>query len=101
VLQHGSLPLAGDLTRILQVLAFPDEDARQRAAGRLLARATTVETALGRTVTWEEAAAAFRSAFRRALSLDLEPASLTPAEVQRAEELAAQKYSHPDWTESK
>lgn len=101
VLQHGSLPLAGDLTRILQVLAFPDEDARQRAAGHLLERATTVETALGRAVTWEEAAAAFRSAFRRALSLDLEPAPLTPEEISRAEQLAEQKYSRPGWTENK
>lgn len=101
VLQHGSLPLTGDLTRILQALAFPDEASRQRAAGRLLERATTVETALGRVVTWDEAAAAFRSAFRNALSLDLEPAPLTEAESRRAEELAAQKYAHPDWTGSK
>lgn len=28
VLQHGSLPLSGDLTRILQVLVFPDEESR-------------------------------------------------------------------------
>ncbi len=28
VLQHGSLPLTGDLTRILQVLSFPDEESR-------------------------------------------------------------------------
>ena len=59
VLQHGSLPLAGDLTRIIQVLAFPDEASRSRAAERLLSRATTVETALGRSVSWEEAARAY------------------------------------------
>jgi lipoate-protein ligase A len=101
VLQHGSLPLTGDLTRILQALAFPDEASRQRAAGRLLERATTVETALGRVVTWDEAAAAFRSAFESVLSLNLEPASLTPQEISRAEQLAEQKYSRPDWTEDK
>ena len=48
VLQHGSLPLTGDLTRICQALVFDDESARAAAAQRLLARATTVESALGR-----------------------------------------------------
>ncbi len=101
VLQHGSLPLTGDLTRILQALHFPDEEARRRAGERLLARATTVETALGRRVTWEEAATVFESAFRSVLSLNLEPGLLSESEARRAEELAAQKYVHPDWTASK
>ncbi len=33
VLQHGSLPLTGDLTRICQALVFPDEAARAAAIG--------------------------------------------------------------------
>jgi lipoyl(octanoyl) transferase len=101
VLQHGSLPLTGDLSRILQVLVFPDETSRQHAAERLLARATTVESALGRIVTWGEAAAAFQSAFRSVLSLDLQPGYLTPGERQRAEQYMAEKYSHPSWTNNK
>jgi len=95
VLQHGSLPLAGDLTRITQVLAFPDEDSRSQAAGRLLSRATTVETALGRKVTWDEAAGAFLQAFTSVLALELQPGSLTPAESERAEKLARVKYGNP------
>jgi lipoyl(octanoyl) transferase len=97
VLQHGSLPLAGDLTRILQVLFFPDEQARARAAERLLQRATTVETALGRTISWDEAAQAFIAAFRSALALDLLSGELAASEKARAEELIAVKYAHPDW----
>ena len=92
VLQHGSLPLTGDLTRIIQVLAFPAEPARARAAARLLGRATTVETALGRKVTWDEAAGAFISAFTSVLALELQPGSLTASEKDRAEELARVKY---------
>ena len=93
ILQHGALPLSGDLTRILQVLVFPDEGARSRAASRLLERATTVETVLGRVVSWDEAARAFGSAFRSALTLDLQPGELSPQEVERAGQLAATKYS--------
>jgi len=99
VLQHGSLPLSGDLTRILQVLVYPDEVARSRAAKRLLARATTVGTALGRIPKWEEAVQAFSAAFQSVFDLDLLPADLTPREKIRAEELATIKYSHPEWTQ--
>ncbi|MBE3066565.1 MAG: lipoate--protein ligase family protein, partial [Chloroflexi bacterium] len=95
--QHGSLPLTGDLTRILQVLIFPDEDARARAASHLLERATTVETALGVVVSWNEAAQAYTAAFQSVLALDLQPGKLTPEEDARARELSASKYSHTDW----
>jgi len=98
VLQHGSLPLTGDLGRILQVLAFRDEASRSRAAARLLERATTVETALGRPVSWEQAAAACARAFRSVLGLKLQQGDLTSSERSRAEELERNKYAHPDWT---
>jgi lipoate-protein ligase A len=99
VLQHGSLPLTGDLTRILQVLVFPDEVFRTHAAERLLKRATTVENALGRVVSWDEAAQAYIAAFRSVLALDLQPGNLTPDEKNRTEELVRVKYGHLSWTE--
>ena len=99
VLQHGSIPLTGDLTRILQVLSFSAEEARTRAAERLLRRATTVETALEHKISWEEAARAIVSAFGSVLALNLQPGSLTPDEENRTEELVRVKYGHPSWTE--
>ncbi|MGC8855613.1 MAG: lipoate--protein ligase family protein [Anaerolineae bacterium] len=99
VLQHGSLPLTGDLTRITQALAFADENARQQAACRLLARATTVEAALGRAVAWETAAQAFVRAFETQLGLSFERGELSGSEIRRAEELIVEKYDHPAWTE--
>ena len=99
VLQHGSLPLTGDLTRILQVLAFPDEESRSRAADRLLRRAVTVETALNRKISWEEAARATITAFGSVLTLYLQPGDLTPEEKKHAKELARVKYGHSCWTE--
>ena len=99
VLQHGSLPLSGDLTRILQVLVFPDEVSRVQAAERLLRRAITVETALKRKVSWDEAAQAFIRAFGTVLDLNLRSGNLAPTEKNRAEELVKIKYEHPAWTE--
>ena len=99
VLQHGSLPLSGDLSRICQALTFPDEAAREDAIQRLLARATTVESVLGREVTWDTAAQAFVRAFETQLGLSFEEGNLSATELSRAEELVREKYAHPSWTE--
>ncbi len=96
VLQHGSFPLYGDLRRILEVLVYPDENARQQAGVRLLERATTVEAALGRRVSWDEAARAFVGAFTSVFNLEMLPSELTGMEKERAVELVQQKYSHPE-----
>ncbi|HJS21004.1 MAG TPA: lipoate--protein ligase family protein [Anaerolineales bacterium] len=99
VLQHGSLPLSGDLARICQVLVFEDESARENAAKRLLERASTVESALGRRVSWETAAQAFIHAFEAQLGLSLKRGELSESESKRTDELVKEKYDHPSWTE--
>lgn len=99
VLQHGSLPLTGDITRICQALVFENEAGREEASKRLFARAATVESALGRQVSWETAAQAFIHAFERQLGLKLERGELSRSESERTEELVQEKYDHPSWTE--
>jgi lipoate-protein ligase A len=99
VLQHGSLPLTGDLTRICQALVFETESAREEASERLLARAATVESVLGEEVSWETAAEAFIHAFESQLGLNLEQGELSESESGRTDELVKEKYDHPSWTE--
>jgi lipoate-protein ligase A len=99
ILQHGTLPLYGDLTRIITALNFKDQAASERAKDRLLAHATTVEWELGSTPTWEQAASAFKKAFADKLNLDLAPGDLTERENERAIELVNEKYANPTWTE--
>jgi len=98
VLQHGSLPLTGDLTRICQALRFEDESTREEASQRLLDRATTVESALGRAASWGEAAQAFVHAFEAQLGLSLKRGELSDSESRRTEELVREKYDHASWT---
>ena len=98
-LQHGTLPLSGDLTRILQVLNYPDEIQRRKAGERLLSRATTIEAVLGYRGDWWIASQAFRAAFRSVLKLNLQPMGVTAAEGRRAMELYREKYSNLEWTE--
>jgi lipoate-protein ligase A len=99
VLQHGSLPLYGDLTRITRALCFPDEQARLRGSERLLERATTLESVLGYRIKWEQVAQAFITAFSEALNLELVPSDLLPEELEMAEDLVVIKYANPEWTE--
>ncbi len=99
VLQHGSLPLVGDLARICQALSFADESAREEAAARLLLRAATVESALGRAVAWDDAARSMVRAFEAELGIQFERGELSKVELSRVEELVREKYGHPSWTE--
>ncbi|HSG42028.1 MAG TPA: biotin/lipoate A/B protein ligase family protein [Anaerolineales bacterium] len=99
VLQHGSLPLNGDLARICQALVYKNESAREDAAKRLLNRATTVESALRREISWETAAQAFFHAFEAQLGLSFERGELSESESKRTDDLVKEKFDHPSWTE--
>jgi lipoate-protein ligase A len=99
VLQHGSLPLTGDLTRICQALVFEHESERENASKRLLERATTVESALGCAVSWQNAAQAFIHAFEAQLGLSLKRGELSESESSRTNELVREKYDHASWTQ--
>ena len=97
VLQHGTLPLTGDIGRICDALVFDSEAERQRVRDRVHARATTVAEVIGRDVSWDEAAAAVAQGFAAALNLVLQEGLLTPAEIALAEQLRAEKYATEAW----
>lgn len=99
VLQHGSLPLTGDLSRICDVLIFENEAERQNAKQRLLARATTIQSVLGVDVAWERAAQSLVRGFEAQLGIRFERGGMSASEIQRTEELVKEKYAHPSWTE--
>jgi len=99
ILQHGSLPLYGDLARIIDALKFTNQDQRNKAKYRLLAHATTLEVESGKRVNWQQASDAIKQGFRSILNLDLQPEELTQQEKYRAQHLKQEKYAHPSWTE--
>ena len=99
LLQHGTFPLRGDLSRITKVLVFSDEQARIDASSRLLKSATTAETILGRHIPWQEAVNAFIFGFQSELNLEFTPISLSAHEIKRVNELIQEKYAHPTWLE--
>lgn len=98
VLQHGTLPLYGDITRICDALVFASDAARQVARQRVADRATTLQSALGQRIEWQTVADVIAEAFATEFDLHLEPASLGPEEAARAAELAHETYSSAAWT---
>jgi lipoate-protein ligase A len=98
ILQHGTLPLYGDITRIVDVLDYSNQEQRTAAAARLLQRATTVETAVGHAPEWSDVAEVFATAFEDELNLRLRLGELSPHELTQAERIMAEKYAHPLWT---
>ncbi|HEY4692350.1 MAG TPA: biotin/lipoate A/B protein ligase family protein [Bellilinea sp.] len=98
VLQHGSLPLYGDLTRITQVLNFSTPAEQAAASLRLLEHAATAEIILGTAPTWQQAADAFSTAFSDQLQLKLEVSQPGEFELARAQALEREKYANSAWT---
>jgi len=97
VMQHGTLPLEGDLTRLIQVINFPDRESRDAAAVRLLEKAATVRDVSKKPVSWDKASRAFADAFSEVLNLNLVADNITASEMERAEELYREKYSNQMW----
>lgn len=95
LLQHGSLPLTGDIARICDVLTYPDEDEREAGRMAVWGRAITLAEALGQEVDWATAADAIAWGFESALDITFDAAmnDLTQEEEQRADELARTRYA--------
>ena len=71
---------------------------RRSARERLSRRALTLEEALGRAVTYEEAVTAMTAGFRTALGLTLVPGELTAEDQDAAERIRREKYLNESWT---
>jgi len=93
VLQHGTLPLYGDITRILHALigVTGGPSALHRVA-------TTLEESAGRRIPYPNAVAALRQGFAEALNLTFVEDTLTTAETTRAREIRTEKYAAGHWT---
>lgn len=100
VLQHGSLPLVGDIGRIVDALAYPDEHAREAARALVRARATTLTEVLGQDKGFDQVSAALVIGFQSTLQVDFVVTAAQPtiSEIARARQLQAEFYAHPPWT---
>lgn len=102
VLQHGSLPLVGDITRLIDVLLLePSAAASLRA--ELAARACTLAQTLNVAedspqVQFAAVCAAMRQGFEETLALTFKPAPLSAGELRRAAVLIREQFASAEWT---
>ena len=97
VLQHGSLPLAGDIARIVDALAFPNAEAREQARAGVQQRAVTLADALGRDVPWNEAASALSAAVEHTFGVLLEQDEWPANELAVVGQLERDVYATDAW----
>ena len=102
VLQHGSLPLWGDITRLVDVLAVSPEE-KERLRQQLPRLAVTLADALdvppdSETLEFSRVASAMAEGFASALALDLQPGAFTARELRRSAELIRTRFADPAWT---
>ena len=102
VLQHGSLPLWGDVTRLVDVLALSCT-AKDRLRQQLRRQAATLAEALdlppySERLAFPHVAAAMAGGFASALDQDLEQGTLSASELSRSAELIRVRYADPVWT---
>ncbi|MCX6047227.1 MAG: biotin/lipoate A/B protein ligase family protein [Chloroflexi bacterium] len=105
VLQHGSLPLTGDITRLIDVLVLEPE-AAQLLRQQLAQRAGTLAQSLGVAddapeVDFMRVARALVQGFSSELNLTCKPGQLTGAELRAASQLIREQYANPEWTQSR
>lgn len=101
VLQHGSLPLVGDIGRLVDVLALPDEE-RAHLRAELVGRACTLAEALGvaeddPSLDFKHVAHAIIGGFSDLLNLTFKPAQPSTAELRRTAELIREQYANSEW----
>ncbi len=97
LLQHGSIPLAGDLGQICDVLAYDSCAQRESAKVQLRRRAMTVSEAKP-GIARSSLAAALERGFAEIFETRFEAGSLSSAEAARAEQLRKERFGSREWT---
>jgi len=98
ILQHGAIPLHGDITRIISVLKFNTNDAKFEAKQLLQQRATSIEMALGVIIQKETLINKMIDGFEEALNIKLVVGKISMQEFNSAKDLLENKYNNPEWT---
>ena len=99
VLQHGTLPLRGDVGRVALALRSKSAQAQEQMATNLRRQATTLAKALGRDIPFNDAAESLVAGFAQTLNLDLVASDLSAFERERAAELRSRKYASESWAQ--
>lgn len=97
LLQHGSILLDLDVDTLMSLLRFPSTAERERLAARVRAESVTLNSLLGRVVTYADVVEVLEQGFSTALDVDVVRGELLPWEREQAERLRRDKYTADAW----
>ncbi|HEV7862572.1 MAG TPA: biotin/lipoate A/B protein ligase family protein [Acidimicrobiia bacterium] len=97
LLFHSSILADLDIPFMLEVLNIPAAKLGDKAVAAVSERITTVSRETGRTVGGADIREVIATGFAKALGLDLQAGTTTPAEEARGLVLEAERYSSQDW----
>ena len=98
ILQHGTVPLCGDIARICDVLNFGSSRARQLQKQKVRDHAVTLSDVLDDPPVWEAVALAVEHGFCQQFGLEMVRGKLSDAELRRRDVLLDERFANPDWT---
>lgn len=98
VLQHGTVPLYGDIARICDALAYDTEAERDAAKIAVRQRAATLESAGLSNMTWQRTARVIAESFSQVLDVVWDERGLSDDELTLADTLYKTVYTSDDWT---
>ena len=98
ILQHGTIPIRGDVGRICDVLSFEREEERESQWQSVRERAATLEATMASPPSWDDVADAIASGIERAYGYETLRQELSYEESDRMESLMTERFANPDWT---
>ncbi|MFC5590984.1 biotin/lipoate A/B protein ligase family protein [Sporosarcina soli] len=98
ILQHGAILLSLDEDKLVSLFKFKSERLRERTRLALPKKAVAIDRLTHRPISIDECADAFAKGFEDALDMQLEPLTLTDAQLAKVKEIEEQKYANDEWT---
>ncbi len=97
VLQHGTILREVDPSLMFSLLKVPSEKIRDKLIATVKERVTSINSYLGKDVSFDEIKRALKEGFEKALSIRLINGQPTDFEISLAEKLKKEKYSSKEW----
>ncbi|MCY4019756.1 MAG: lipoate--protein ligase family protein [Chloroflexi bacterium] len=98
LLQHGTIPICGDVGRICDVLSFERDEERESQRQSVRERAVTLESTMASPPSWDDVADAMTSGVEQAYGCDILCQELSGDEIDRVETLMTEQFGNHDWT---
>ncbi|WP_173917100.1 biotin/lipoate A/B protein ligase family protein [Halobacillus sp. Marseille-Q1614] len=101
ILQHGSIPINVDESKLFDMFIYKNERIKQRAREAFGDKAVSINHILETPVSFEDTKAAFKNGFEKGLNIELKPFQLTDEQWAEVEGLAQNKYATDEWNFSR